>query len=150
LSVISNNHKFIKMKKLLFITIALYCFDVNAQEIFIAESINDGYVFDLIANQDTSNTNTICIEVNYKNATVQVTNLGETRLYHIDNIFIKKRPEYREIFCSSKSYPPIVLDVSPFNTSFVFENLVYYAEMPRQIQSDFFDKLRNQPDPIED
>src|SRR5688572_22630153 len=110
------------MKKLLFIAIALLGLNSNAQynqNVFFGENKNDGTIVDLATGKDLCTDNSICVEIDLLNATVEIVNFGEIRIYDIYNLKVLG-DGFHTILCSSELYQDIEV-----NTNGLYISVIY-------------------------
>ncbi|SHF75931.1 hypothetical protein SAMN05443549_101250 [Flavobacterium fluvii] len=136
------------MKKLLFIAIALLGLNSNAQynqNVFFGENKNDGFLVDLATNKHLCEDNSICVEINLLNATVEIVNFGEIRIYDIYSVKVLS-DGYHTILCSSELYQDIEVNTNGLYISVIYNHAIMAcAEYPLNIQLQRLEAINNDP-----
>ena len=138
------------MKKLLLITIALFSLTSNAQykyteDVFFGENRNNGLVTDLVTGVDVRTDNSICVEINLKNATVEVDNFGEVKIYNITKLEVLG-DGYNRIYCSDELKEEIQVSTGGMSLAVIYNNsLMAFAEYPLEVQLKRSEEIMNDP-----
>lgn len=74
------------MKKLVFFAVAIFSYGVNAQDIVVAEAVNNGELFDTVSNKVVCTDNSVKIVVDLKKSNVAVTTDGYLKNYKVDKV----------------------------------------------------------------
>nr|WP_315149839.1 hypothetical protein [uncultured Flavobacterium sp.] len=132
------------MKKLVIIALLAIGTSSNAQDLIIGENINDGTIVNIITGEEIANNNCICVEINSKTSTIEITTFDKVKKYHIDTVEFNG-DGYNDYFCSNDHGQKIEVSTIGFSISVKYNDyLISFADYPLYIQmlhSDKMDKL---------
>jgi len=133
------------MKKVLFFAIALFSLNSNAQDLIIGENINNGTIANILTGEEISNTNCICVEINSKTSTIEITTFDVVQKYHIDRAEFNG-DGYNDYFCSNNQGQKIEVSTSLYAISVLYDHyLLAFAEYPFYIQMENNEKFVKSP-----